>query len=100
MKYTCNKQTVYEIGSAPTSLELSERQMSLYRKKQIAEIYPEYYVIKVNQFNDYSKDTLDEWIYFLKNEKIKDGSKARGLKEAAEKLRVMKLSEEDRANYE
>jgi len=80
-------------------LELSARQKIVYGKEQIKQIYPEYYIIKVNKFNDLAKDTLDEWIYFLKNEEIKDNFKAKGLKEAKEKLNVMKLSEKEQVDY-
>ena len=56
-------------------------------------------MIKVNQFNDIAKNTLDEWIYFLKNEEIKENFKAKGLSEAKDKLDMLKLSEIDRQNY-
>ena len=36
-------------------------------KSEPSEILPEYYVIKVNQFDDIAKDNLDQWIYYLKN---------------------------------
>lgn len=80
-------------------LELSNKQQVLYKKDNIHQIYPEYYLIKVNQFNDIARDTLDEWIYFLKNETIKDGFKAKGLAEAKEKLDSMKLSKEEMKEY-
>jgi len=80
-------------------LQLSEKQKMVYGKEHIKEVYPEYYIIKVNKFNDLAKDTLDEWIYFLKNEEIKEGFKAKGLKEAKEKLNVMKLSEKEQIDY-
>ncbi|MEI6143863.1 MAG: hypothetical protein WCP85_31580 [Mariniphaga sp.] len=41
-------------------------------------------------------DMLDEWIYFLKKDEIKDVFKAKGLKEAKRQLDIMKLSEKDR----
>jgi len=50
--------------------------------------------------NVYAKDTLDEWIYFLKHEEIKESFTAKGLKEAEEKLSIMKLPEEERKAYE
>ncbi len=81
-------------------LDLSEKQKSLYQKGCVHEIYPEYYLIKVNQFNDIAKDTLDEWIYFLKNEEIKDSFHAKGLLEAKEKLDSFKLPEPERAAYD
>lgn len=81
-------------------LKLSKEQENLYHTDNISKIYPEYYVIKVNQFNDVAKNTLDEWIYFLKKDEIKDEFKAKGLKEAKKQLDVMKLSEEERKEYE
>ncbi len=81
-------------------LALSKQEQLVYHTDQIAEIYPEYYIIKVNQFDDVAKNTLDEWINFLKNEEVADGSKARGLHEAIEKLDILKLSKEDKKEYD
>ncbi len=81
-------------------LELSQDQEKVYHTNQISKLYPEYYIIKVNQFNDVAKDSLDEWIYFLKNVEIRDDFKAKGLKEAKEGLDILKLSDEDRIDYE
>ncbi|MCX7114030.1 MAG: hypothetical protein NTX45_28960 [Proteobacteria bacterium] len=63
-------------------------------------LYPEYYLIKINRFDDIAKDTLDEWIYFLKNGEIKESFTAKGLKEAEEKLSIMKLPEDEQKAYE
>jgi predicted transposase/invertase (TIGR01784 family) len=81
-------------------LKLSETQKELYKTDQISKIYPEYYILKINQFNDVAKDTLDEWIYFLKNEEIKDGFKAKGLEKARKELSILELSEEERKEYD
>ena len=43
---------------------------------------------------------MDEWIYFLKNEEIKENFTAKGLKEAEEKLSILKLSEDEQIAYE
>jgi len=80
-------------------LGLSKKQKQLFKKQSIESLYPEYYIIKINRFNDVAKDTLDEWIYFLKNEEIKDSFTAKGLKEAQEKLSIMKLPEEEQKAY-
>jgi len=74
-------------------------QKKLFNIKKISEIFPEYYVIKVNNFNDVAEDTLDEWIYFLKKSQIKEEFTAQGLAEAKANLLVNSLSEEERANY-
>ncbi|MDO9105275.1 MAG: Rpn family recombination-promoting nuclease/putative transposase [Methylovulum sp.] len=81
-------------------LELNEKQKQLFKKDSIESLYPEYYLIKINRFNDIAKDTLDEWIYFLKNEEIKENFTAKGLKEVEEKLSIMKLPEDEQKAYE
>lgn len=81
-------------------LELNEKQKQLFKKDIVEALYPEYYLIKINRFNDIAKDTLDEWIYFLKNEEIKESFTAKGLKEAEEKLSIMKLPEDEQKAYE
>ncbi|WP_027003096.1 Rpn family recombination-promoting nuclease/putative transposase [Hugenholtzia roseola] len=70
-----------------------------FTKQNISDIFPEYYIIKVNQFNDVAKDTLDEWVYFLKNSEVKDSFKAKGLAEAKEVLDVMRLNQEQTYGY-
>ena len=81
-------------------LQLNDKQKQLFKKDSIEALYPEYYLIKINRFNDIAKDTLDEWIYFLKNEEIKESFTAKGLKEAEEKLSIMKLPEDEQKAYE
>ncbi|NES22291.1 MAG: Rpn family recombination-promoting nuclease/putative transposase [Symploca sp. SIO3E6] len=81
------------------SLRPSLRQEKLFNIKKVYEIFPEYYLIKVNNFNDVAKNTLDEWIYFLKKSQIKEEFTAQGLAEAKENLLVDSLNEEERANY-
>ncbi len=80
-------------------LRLSEEQQEEFQKGQMYELFPEYYLIKVNQFNDLAKDTLDEWIYFLKNETIEESFTAKGLKVAKEKLDVMNLPKKEQLSY-
>ena len=81
-------------------LRLSAKQAKHFDKAFPHDLYPEYYVLKINAFDDVAKDTLDEWIYFLKNEEIKDDFKAKGIREASEKLSVLKLSDKDKKAYQ
>ena len=80
-------------------LQLSVRQKNVFKKENVSDIFPEYHIIKVNKFNDKAKDTLDEWIYFLKNSEVKDSFKAKGLKEANDVLDIMRLSKEQQYGY-
>lgn len=81
-------------------LKLNSTQQNLYKAVEIADIYPEYYILKINRFDDVARNTVDEWIYFLKNEKIEDSFTAKGLKEAKEELDILKLTDEERLDYE
>ncbi|MGE5339878.1 MAG: Rpn family recombination-promoting nuclease/putative transposase [Candidatus Omnitrophota bacterium] len=81
------------------TLELSEKQKEIFKRSTVTSIYPEHYIIKVNEFNDIAKDSLDEWVYFLKNSEIKDEFKAKGLAEAREKLKEINLPDEDVPAY-
>ena len=80
-------------------LGLSDKQRVTFLKENVSDIFPEFYLLKVNQFNDIAKDTLDEWVYFLKNSEVKDEFKAKGLKEAGEVLDIMRLEKEDEYGY-
>jgi predicted transposase/invertase (TIGR01784 family) len=80
-------------------LGLSDKQKTTFIKEEVSDIFPEYYLLKVNQFNDNAKDTLDEWVYFLKNSEVKDEFKAKGLKEAGEVLDIMRLPKDDEYGY-
>ncbi len=80
-------------------LGLSEKQKITFVKDQVSDIFPEFYLLKVNQFNDIAKDTLDEWIYFLKNSEVKDNFKAKGLQEAGQVLDIMRLDKDDQYGY-
>ena len=80
-------------------LGLTTKQKETFSKEEVYEIFPEYYILKVNQFNDIAKDTLDEWIYFLKNSEVKDEFNAKGLKEANDVLDIMRLPADDQYGY-
>ncbi|SHO81558.1 hypothetical protein MNB_SV-15-1137 [hydrothermal vent metagenome] len=80
-------------------LSPSNRQKEDYKIENISQIYPEYYILRVNKFDDIAKNSLDEWIYFLKNEIIEERFKAKGLKEAIDALDVLKLDKKGRALF-
>jgi len=81
------------------TLKLSKRQVELFGKSEPYQLFPEYYVIKVNKFNDIATDSLDEWIYYLKNNEIPDEFKAKGLEQAKSILKIDKLSKAEQSLY-
>ena len=98
--YVYHGTTVFKGIHKGDILGLSERQVEIYNKTSVHQIYPEYWVIKTGQFNNKINDKLDEWVYFLKNAEIKPSFSAKGLKEANEKLDAMKLPEKERKSYD
>jgi predicted transposase/invertase (TIGR01784 family) len=81
-------------------LNLTKRQKKIFLKEGIEDIFPEYYILDVTKFDDIAKDSLDEWIYYLKNYKIEDNFSAKGLQEAGAKLKYINLSESEQRAYD
>ena len=81
-------------------LQLSSKQQHLYGKQQIHHLFPEYYLLRINNFNDVATNSLDEWIYFLKNAEIKDEFKAKGIQKARKAFSLLDMPEKDRLAYE
>ena len=81
-------------------LKLSTRQREQFVKQEAGDIFPEYYVLRVNEFDELAKTPLDEWIYFLKTGEIDEHATAKGLPEAREKLRIDKLSPSEKGQYD
>lgn len=98
--YIYKGSTIFKGMHNHSILKLNPKQKELYKTDEIDKIYPEYYVIKVNNFDENAKDTLDEWIYFLKTEQIESNFKAKGLAEAKKKLDYMKFDEKEQKRYE
>ena len=80
-------------------LKLSTRQREQFVKQEAGDIFPEYYVLRVNEFDELAKTPLDEWIYFLKTGEIDEHATAKGLPEAREKLRIEKPSPSEKGQY-
>jgi predicted transposase/invertase (TIGR01784 family) len=97
--YVYKGKTNFEGLHEKDTLQLSIQQKQTFTKKEISDFFHEYYIIKVNKFNDIAKDTLDEWVYFLKNSEVKDEFKAKGLAEAKEVLDIMRLDKEQQYGY-
>lgn len=97
--YVYHGKTEFKGVHSKETLGLADKQRVTYKVDSAFEIYPEYWVIKVGQFDNQIKDKLDEWIYFFKNGALPDNYSARGLSEAKEKLDEMKLSPEEKQAY-
>ncbi len=80
-------------------LKLSPLQAKTFGGSMPADLYPEYYILKVNDFNKFSLVPLDQWIYFLNTSCIPDEANAPGLPEARQQLVVDNMSKENLEAY-
>lgn len=69
-------------------LTLSNFQQQKFQVEEVSELYPEYFILKVNDFNRWSRVPLEQWIYVLNTGEIPDDADAPGLSEAREKLKL------------
>jgi len=81
-------------------LRLSEKDRQLYSKTYAGDLYPEYYIIKVTKFNEVAKNTLDEWVFYLKTGKIRDDFTAKGMEKAREILAYENLTDEEKREHD
>jgi len=82
------------------TLKINTRDKGIIKIKTPEEIFPEYFIIRVNEFNKVAKTPLEEWIDYLKNGHIKDDTTAPGLQEAREKLQYLKMDKAERKAYD
>jgi len=80
-------------------LELSPFQKQTFKVDAVSQLYPEYYILKVNDFNQVAKTPLEEWIYYLNTGEIPDTATAPGLSEARERLQIAQMSKGEQDAY-
>ena len=80
-------------------LQLSPFQRQTFKVSEVSQLYPEYYILKVNDFNRWSKVPLEQWIYFLNTGEIPEDATAPGLPEARERLKLDKLKKDELKAY-
>ena len=80
-------------------LWLSPFQQETFNVSEVSQLYPEYYILRVNDFNHWSKAPLEQWIYFLNTGEIPDDATAPGLKEARQRLKLGELGKDELKAY-
>jgi hypothetical protein len=79
-------------------LKLSARQAEQFRCSEAGDLYPEYYILCIEDFNKAAVTPLDEWFSFLKTGDIPETATAPGLHEARKRLRRDRLEAEKEAD--
>lgn len=81
-------------------LTLTEHEREDLKVVSPEDVFPEYYVIRVNEFDKLATDPLEEWIRYLKDEYISPDTTAPGLKEAKERLEYLRMTPEQQRAYD
>ena len=81
-------------------LQVNVKEQGAIRTRMPSEIFPEYILIRVNEFNKVAVNPIEEWMEYLKNGVIKPDTKAPGLSEAREKLKYYSMTPQERHAYD
>ena len=63
------------------------------------DILPEYFYISIPQFNDRLEKEIDDWLHVMKYDEIPENYHSPYMVQVAEKLSILKMTPEERANY-
>lgn len=64
------------------------------------EVFPEYYLVRVNVYDKIPETPLDEWMTYLKTGKVKEDTRTPGLQEVKKKLQYLLMSPKERREYD
>ncbi len=81
-------------------LIISAKEEGAIVQKYPSDIFPTYYLVRVNNFNEVAKSPLEEWMQYLKNGVINEHPKAPGLSEARQKLQYYSMTDAERYAYD
>ena len=81
-------------------LRVNTKEEGVISMKAPENVFPEYFIIRVNEFNKIATTPLEEWIEYLKTGVIRENTTAPGLDEAREKLQYLNMTKEERMEYD
>lgn len=81
-------------------LQVNVKERDAIVSRMPAEIFPEYVLIRVNEFDKVAVTPLEEWMKYLKDGTIRPDTTAPGLSEAREKLKYFSMPPKERMAYD
>ena len=98
--YLYHGKTVFTGVHTGDQLRVNTREADEIKMTVPEDVFPEYYIIRVNEFNDVARTPIEEWLDYLKNNRIKDDTSTPGLKEARQRLLYMTMTDAERKAYD
>ncbi len=91
------KTIVHEVDTKhPVDVSIANEGLVIFNTPNV---FPEYFFISVPMFDDVINSEIDEWLYVMKHSEIKQGFKSPYMAKVAERLSVIKMSNEERNEY-
>ena len=81
-------------------LQINVKEKNAIVTRVPADIFPEYVLIRVNEFDQMAVTPLEEWMRYLKSGVIRPDTTAPGLEEAREKLKYYSMTPQERRAYD
>jgi predicted transposase/invertase (TIGR01784 family) len=98
--YVYHGETVFKGIHTGNNLRVNTKENGVIVQHLPREVFPEYYLLRVNTFDKKPETYLDEWMNYLKTGTVKDDTHAPGLAQVKEKLRILSMTPEERRSYE
>lgn len=99
--YIYHGQTNFIGVNTGDMLQISTKEKDAVCMKSPAEVFPDYFIIRVNEYNKPAPaNFLEEWLNYLKDGYIKEDTAAPGLQEARRKLNYLNMNSAERASYD
>ena len=81
-------------------LQVTVKERDALVQRLPSEIFPEYFLIRVNEFDKVATTPLEEWLDYLKNDYIRPDTTTPGLREARDKFVYYNMTTTERAAYD
>ena len=98
--YLYHGKTIFTGVHTGDHLEVNTKEDNEIRLCVPEDVFPEYYIIRVNEFNDVATTPIEEWLDYLKNNRISDTTTTPGLREARERLLYLQMTDKERHAYD
>lgn len=98
--YLYHGQNIFVGVHTGDRLEVTTKEKDAIVHKLPAQVFPEYFLIRVNEFNKVAVTPLEEWIEYLKTGTIRPDTQVPGLEEARQKLIYHNMSAAERHAYD
>ena len=98
--YLYHGQTTFKGVHTGDTLQITTKEKDVIEMKTPEQIFPEYFLIRVNEFNKVATTPLEEWLDYLRSGHIKDDTTAPGLQEARRQLQYMQMPREEQLSYD